>query len=226
MRLITVNWIDPAKVNARLLELGFPRDVIDAAIGVWLAARNSGTPFHSASYEGTSAYHEGVASLRIEGHPHGLVKHTRNGVELCLCPVTGVAVMLAPGDQWTGDAENPHRKPTTKYKRGPGSQELLTNPQLTMFLPAEEKIEKVKYHVWILLLRPTAEGVAAELSLPAEMGSEKTRAGKIKKTGTITDWHERIFLGTYLTGPRSDQSSRHEDLTPTGEIDVPVKQRQ
>lgn len=226
MPVATINWIEPDNIDHRLRALGFPREVLEAAIHVWMAARNSGTPFHASNYEGTVAFHEGIATLRQEGHQHGLVKDVQNGVELCLCPSTGVAVMLALGGRWTGDADNLERKPTTKYKRGPGSQELLTK-QLTMFPVVNGQVKKNDYSVWIFMLRMSGNGtVAAELSLPAVVANATSRkTGKQKKTGVITDWYERVFLGTFSAGPRDKRSQVEDDLVPTAEIDVPVRPR-
>jgi len=222
MRKKTVTWTKPADVAARLAEIGFPLDVLATTIDVWIAGMNAGTPFHAENYPGTIAYHEALATLRIEGKAHGLEKLSRDGVQLCLCPATKIAVVICQGDGRTGDIDNIDVKPTTKYKRGRGSRELL-EAQLSLFAEDTASTDKDPYDVWILLLRMTPAGEAiAELAWPSVIDVKVNAKGE--ERGTILDWHERIMLGTFNAGPR-DARSLPGDLSPTGDVVVPVKKR-
>jgi len=203
-------------------ELGFPFEVLNRTIDVWLAGMNSGTPFHAENYPGTIAYHESLATLRIEGQPYGLEKLSRDGVQLCHCPATKIAVVICQGDGRTGDIDNIHLKPSTKYKRGRGSRALL-EAQPSLFPEEPAAVDEDPYDVWILLLRMTPAGDAiAELSWPSVIDVKGNAKGE--ERGTILDWHERVFLGSFSAGPR-DAKSILSDLSPTGDVEVPVKKR-
>lgn len=218
----TVTRHKPPDVAARVAELGFPLDVLTRAIHVWIAGMNSGTPFHAENYPGTIAYHESLATLRMAGQPHGLEKLSRDGVQLCLCPATKIAVVICQGDGRTGDIDNVDVKPSTKYKRGPGSRALLES-QLQLFAEEAEAVDEDPYDVWILLVRMTPVGDAvAELSWPSVIDVKKNSKGE--ERGIIVNWYERIFLGNIAAGPR-DTMSLPLDLTPTGEVEVPLKKR-
>lgn len=209
----TVSVLVPADVNARLEEIGFPRSVIDETRDVWTAAMNSGTPFHAKSYPGTLGYHEGVATLRMEGQSYGLEGLNREGVELCVNPTTRNAVVIVQGDARTGDIDNLHLKPSTKYPRGEVSRDVLI-AQLLLF-PEEKKTNVDPYDVWVLLLYKIGDETRAELSRPRF----------IDDNGTILDWHERIFLGAQRGSGMPTSASGSNDLAPTGDVVVPVKAR-
>lgn len=220
----TVTWTKLADVAARVAELGFPLEVLLHTIDVWIAGMNSGTPFHAENYPGTLAYHESLATLRLEGQPFGLEKLSREGVQLCLCSATKIAVVISQGDGRTGDVDNLHIKPSTKYKRGRGSRTLFeAQPFLPGFDDAGDPTDVEPYDVWILLLRMTPTGeTVAELSWPAVIDVKVNSKGE--ERCTILDWHERILLGTFSAGPR-DTKSLPDDFAPTGDVDVPVKKR-
>lgn len=220
----TVALTEAADVAARVAELGFPLEVLRRTIDVWIAGMNSGTPFHAENYPGTIAYHESLATLRLEGQRVGLEKLSREGVQLCLCPSTKIAVVISQGDGRTGDVDNLHIKPSTKYKRGRGSRSLLkAQPSLPGFDEAGDAKEVEPYDVWLLLLRMTPTGDAVgELSWPSVIDVKLNSKGE--ERCTILDWHERIFLGTFTAGPR-DSKSLSSDLAPTGDVEVPVKKR-
>jgi hypothetical protein len=215
---------EPTHVVSRVEVLGFPHKVLVRTIETWLAAINSGTPFHAENYAGTLAYHESLAMLRIEGQPFGLEKLSIDGVQLCLCPATNIAVIIAQGDGRTGDVENAHIPPSTKYKRGPATRNLvMAQPMLPGFDEAGDRTDVERYDVWILLLRMTPDGEAiAELSWPALM--TVTKNSKDAERCTIIAWHERIILGTF-GGGTGDTKSLPDDLAPTGDVEVPVKKR-
>lgn len=62
----------------------------------------------------------------------------------------------------------------------------------------------------------------AELSRPSVIDIKTDEEGN--ETGTILDWHERIFLGTFNDGPKVTMPLP-ADLTPTSDVVVPVKKR-
>ncbi len=221
----TIIWTKPADVAARTAQLGFPLEVLTRTIDVWIAGMNSGTPFHAENYAGTIAYHESLATLRLEGKLVGLEKLSRDGVQLCLCPGTKVAVVIAQGDARTGDLENLHLKPSTKYKKGSGSRALLaTQPYLPGFqVETESASAEEPYDVWLLLLRMTGGGdTVAELSWPSEIHVKRNSKGE--ERCTIVDWHERILLGSFPNDPQG-QKALPSDLAPTSEVEVSVKKR-
>lgn len=218
----TISWTNPTEVAARVAEMGFPLEVLRRTIDTWIAGMNSGTPYHAKNYPGQIAYHESLATLRLEGHPFGLQGLTREGVELCLCPTTNVAVVVSQGDGRTGDIGNLHLKPSTKYKRGRGSRALLqAQPSLPGFDDEGDPTSFEPYDVWILLLRLTPDGdTVAELSWPSVIDVKCNAKGE--ERCTILDWHERIFLGSFSGGPGVGLTN---DLVPTGGFEVPVMKR-
>lgn len=200
--------------EARVAELGFPMSVLRPTIETWIAGMRSGTPFHAANYAGTEAYHQSLAELRIQGHVLGLEPLSRDGVELCFCLETRVAVVVAQGNARTGDTENLQLKPTTKYKRGPRSCEVLS-AQLDMF-QGEAKTEASDHEVWILLFHMAHDGeTRVELSRPSVIDEE---------SGTILNWHERIFLGAFPSGAGMLQPIP-TDLAPNADVVVPIRKR-
>lgn len=211
----TVNHTDPTSIATRLAELGFPMEVLTPTIDVWIAARNSATPFHAASFGGTYAYHEGVRTLREEGLPHGLEQLTRDGVELCVNHTKRTAVVIVTGDARTGDADNLHIQPSTKYPRGPVSMAVLT-AQLSLFPIEGKKARTDPFDVWVLLLHMHPDGdTRVELSLP----------GVINDEGVILSWEERIFLGTFRGNTIPAKADAPLDLTPTENVAITVKKR-
>lgn len=219
----TINWTNPTEAAARAAEVGFPFEVLTPTAEVWISAMNSGTDLHAENYAGTIAWHEAVKTLRLHGLALGLEKLVRNGVQLCFCPTTRVAVMIAQGDPRTGDAANLHIKPSTKYPRGPVSCAVL-RAQLTLFPMDAKPLATDEYEVWIFMLHMTPSGeTRAELSRPSVIQVKTSSDGD--ETGTIVDWYERIFLGSFEAGPIGGRRAIPDDLTPTGAVDVPVKKR-
>ncbi len=217
----TINCIDATDAATRAAEIGFPLDVLIPTIEVWIAGKNSGTDLHAENYAGTIAYHEALKTLREEGLRHGLEKLSRKGVQLCVCAKTRVAVVIAQGDSRTGDTKNLHIKPSTKYPRGPMSCSVL-EAQLSLF-PGEPSAKESPYEVWLLLLHMTPSGeTLAELSHPSVIDIKESEDGT--ESGTILDWHERIFFGTFKSGPRITLPLP-SDLSPTADVVVPVKKR-
>lgn len=211
----TQNWTEPTEIADRAAAIGFPLDVLRPTIEVWIAGMNSGTPLHANNFPGTIAWHQAIPTLRLEGLRYGLQPVERKGVQLCVCSQTQAAVVITQGDSRTGDTENLHLKPSTKYPRGPMSCAVLT-AQTSLFPEESLEANTDPYDVWILLLHMTPTGqTRAELSLPAIIDEE---------SGTILDWHERIFLGTF-DGQMSSAALSGADLSPTHEIDVPVRKR-
>ena len=213
----TINRILPSDAGTRASELGFPMAVLTPTIQTWIAGMNSGTDLHAENYAGTIAYHSALYVLRLEGLRFDLEKASRSNVQLCVCAKTRVAVVITQGDCRTGDMENLHLKPSTKYPRGPKSCEVL-EAQLSLFPKLNEE-KSSEHEVWVLLLHMLGNGdTRAELSRPSVIsippGSD---------TGTILDWHERIFLGTFPATPLV--SAIPGDLTPTEMVDVPLKKR-
>ncbi len=214
MSIRTRNLIDATEIADRLAELGFPLDILEPTIEVWIAGKNSGTPLHASNYAGTIAYHHAVPMLRLEGMRYGLQPLERKGVQLCVSPETRVAVVITQGDARTGDIENLHLKPSTKYPRGPMSCAVLT-AQTSLFPEGTPEADPDPYEVWTLLLHMSYSGEThAELSLPAIIDEE---------TGTILDWYERIFLGSFKN--EAQLALVPSDLTPSADVDIPVKRR-
>lgn len=97
----------------------------------------------------------------------------------------------------------------------------VLDAQLSLF-PGERSAKSDPYEVWLLLVHMTPEGdTLAELSRPSVIDIKIAEDGT--ETGTILDWHERIFLGSF-NGPKLFMPLP-EDLTPTSDIDIPVKKR-
>lgn len=211
----TRNWTD-ADAAQRAADIGFPLDVLNPTVHVWIAGMNSGSPLHAVNYPGTMAWHQAIPTLRLEGLRFGLEAVRRKGVELCVCAATRVGVVIAQGDGRTGDTENLHIKPTTKYPRGPVSSAVL-KAQLSLFPDTEDDdSDDEPYEVWILMMHKTPTG---------ETKAELSRPRTIDESGTILDWHERIFIGTFPEDVPDAARLPKPDLTPTGDIVVPVKKR-
>ena len=211
----TVNHTNPLDIASRLAELGFPLDVLTAAIDVWIAGKNSGTPYHAASFAGTIAYHEAVRVLREEGQRYGLEQLTRENVELCVNHTQRTAVVIVQGDARTGDIDNLHIQPSTKYPRGPVSAAVLT-AQMPLFPELGKKTRTDPFEVWVLLPHMALDGdTRAELSLPAV----------ISEDGVILSWQERIFLGTFRGNSLPGEGVGPIDLTPTENVNITVKKR-
>lgn len=211
----TINRTNPIDAATRCLDIGFPMDVLTPTIDVWIAGMNSGTPLHAESYAGTIAWHESVRTVREEGIRHGLEPLSRDGVQLCVNHDKRTAVVIAQGDPRTGDIDNLHLKPSTKYPRGPVSRAVL-NAQMSLFPDEGKEASTDPFEVWLLMMHMTAAGdTRAELSLPSLITDE----------GAIVDWQERIFLGTFRGNSLPGSASIPADLSPTGDVAITVKKR-
>jgi hypothetical protein len=211
----TINRTDPTEVAARCAELGFALDVLTPTIDVWIAGMNSGTPLHAENFAGTIAWHEAVRTIREEGLRHGLERLSREGVQLCVNHTTRTAVVIAQGDARTGDVDNLHIKPSTKYPRGPVSRAVLS-AQLSLFPEVGKNAKTDPFEVRILLLHMPLEGdTRAELSLPSLINDD----------GAILDWHERIFLGSFRGNDLPVRGSLPTDLSPTENVVIALKKR-
>lgn len=211
----TINRTNPTEVAARTAEIGFRTDVLIPAIDVWIAGMNSGTPLHAENYAGTIAWHEAVRTIREEGLRYGLQRLSRDNVQLCVNHTTRTAVVIVQGDARTGDVDNLHIKPSTKYPRGPVSRAVL-NAQLSLFPEEGKKARTDPFEVWILLVHMTPQGeTRAELSLPSV----------ITEDGVILDWYERIFLGTFRGNELPARGSLPADLSPTEDVVIALKKR-
>lgn len=204
-------------VNARLLELGFPRHIIETTVEVWAGGVNSVTPLHPRNFGGLVGWGESVRTLREEGIPYGLEPHIEESVEMCICRASSVGVVIAQGNAATGDRL---RDPTTKYPRGPNSREVLTvQPMLPFMSPAfdqvEEQAQYSRFNIWLLLTHMSGSEIRAELSLPRLIDAD----------GVIQRWRERILFPPMQLGiPRGGRGGTG-DPGMGDEVDVPVMRR-
>lgn len=143
---------------------------------------------HPTIYHGLNMWGEIVAALREQLRPLGWTRQEVGSYALTAHEERGLAITVASGDEATG---NPSAHPCNRSKKGRNTVEAIeANRQLELFekLPPEIQDEADGKQTWVLMHH--TDTVRGEIRL------ELSRPSSIGKDGKISEWSERIILGS------------------------------
>lgn len=143
---------------------------------------------HPTIYHGLNMWGEIVAALREQLRPLGWTRQEIASYALTIHEERGLAITVASGDEATG---NPSAHPCNRSRKGRNTVEAIeANRQLELFekLPPEIQDEAYGKQTWVLMHH--TDMVCGEIRL------ELSRPSSIAKDGKISEWSERIILGS------------------------------
>ena len=143
---------------------------------------------HPTIYHGLNMWGEIVAALREQLRPLGWTRQEVGSYALTAHEERGLAITVASGDEATG---NPSAPPCNRSKKGRKTVAAIeANRQLELFekLPPEIQDEADGKQTWVLMHH--TDTVRGEIRL------ELSRPSSIGKDGKISEWSERIILGS------------------------------
>jgi hypothetical protein len=205
--------LEPIDVQARLSALGLTEEALLHAARRWYVAWSGFTPNHPPFGIGIAAWMEAVAALREELMQEGWARSDERNYALVISPDGRTAINVATGDFGTG---RPEANPSNKAPKGISTADAISINQIQLELPLPvPQLPPVRGGdgplTWFLLLHRAPEEIRCELSVPSDMSPD----------GRITQWQERIILGTIsLDGDSVDI------VTPQGpDLDIHVKRK-
>lgn len=143
---------------------------------------------HPTIYHGLNMWGEIVAALREQLRPLSWTRQEIASYALTIHEERGLAITVASGDEATG---NPSAHPCNRSRKGRSTVEAIeANRQLELFeqLPPEIQDEAYGKQTWVLMHH--TDMVCGEIRL------ELSRPSSIAKDGKISEWSERIILGS------------------------------
>lgn len=189
MEVVRLSPFTPS--TAQMLEShGLPEVKMLEHIGQrMLGAYLDATPHDAANASGSFAYFVGIRAMRDFLIPKGWDLERSNNLELTVNPDTGVAMMVASGDKFTGREGN--RSPRTRNDKGSQTaKRVVFNSNQSSFsgegwdLPLRKTTSE--FDTWILLhfVDRKSEEMRLELSLPIN----------IDEYGHVDDWRKRLII--------------------------------
>jgi hypothetical protein len=203
----------PEEIANRLVQLGVNESALREAVYQGHLQRTRLTLNHPVIYHGLNMWGEIVAALRDQLRPLGWIRQEIGNFALTVHDEHKLAITVASGDEGTG---NPSAHPCNRSKKGRNTVDAIeANRQLELFerLPPEDHAEGDDRQTWVLMHHTdTTRGeIRLELSRPSDIGND----------GKISEWAERIILGTI---PFDDELV--EIYPPTGpDIDIDIRRR-
>jgi hypothetical protein len=193
---------DPIEVANSLAELGISSDILKEAILIGESARDACTPNDPPNTPGFEAWAKTVRGLRELLILRGWTPSEERQLSTIVNPEQTLAIAVETGDEATGT----ERTPKTKYPRGAATIAAVEQNQIVFaFMEEDAKAENTAgIETWMLVRKRTAEGVRAELSLPAEIGDD----------GRVEKWTIRIILEfiNLTPSPNPEKSSKSDDI--------------
>jgi hypothetical protein len=210
--------VEATSVHSRLAELGLDQQVLRTAVARGQLAVDNCTSHHPRMYPPLAGWAETVRGLREPLSMRGWKNSDDRNYALCVDRSGRLAIAVATGNEETGLVSG---TPSTKASKGPSTLEavLVNVAQLSLFQEADlppaappTPVEQADNRAtWILLICRADGETRAELSLPVAIGLD----------GRVTDWRERIILGSI---PR-DADTLTVAPPELPDLDVRVKRR-
>lgn len=203
----------PTEVTDALAEIGLSFDVLRDAMLAGETARDSCTTNDPSNAAGFDAWARTVRALRERLTIAGWVRDDSDGLPTVIAPSGEIAIVVATGDEATGDRD---KTPKTKYPKGPATVAVVerNSRQGDLFRPAVERvtIPNPNHKTYFLLRRRSDDFVFSELSVPDAIGDD----------GRVEDWARRIILEPISLNPQAGGGlpDRGEEIT------VNVRRRQ
>lgn len=206
------------EVQSRLAQLGVTRDELLGAIHAGLVDMEGCTELDPITLPGTIIWGRAIRRLRELKVVQGWRPENRQNVPLTVDPNAGIALTVSSGV----GVGRPDRTPRNKNPKGTATGRCVRVNHLTLF-PEHESIRLVPspsdLETWLLLVevesRLEADNVWAELSLPL----------RVDQAGYITDWDERILLGSVGLDDEPATSGEDPGSDLDDELDIPVSLR-
>lgn len=194
----------------RLDRLGLNEQSLQEAIWQGHLRRTRLTDNHPVIYRGLVMWGDSVAALRDQTRSMGWTRKDVGSYALTENEDLGLAITVASGDEATGV---PYLQPTNRSKKGRNTVEAVeANQQLDLFdvLPIEQQGGVDGNQTWVLLHHTDylVGEIRIEFSRPTAIGSD----------GKISEWAERIILGSIQLD--SDQLEIEPPSGPDIEITV------
>lgn len=176
------------EIASRLEQLGLNEQALHEAIWQGHLHRARLTENHPVIYRGLVMWGDSVAALRDQTRSMGWIRKDVGSYALTEHEELGLAITVASGDEATGV---PYLQPTNRSKKGRNTVDAVeANQQLQLFdlLPIEQQGGVDDNQTWVLLHYTDYRlgEIRMELSRPTAIGSD----------GKITEWSERIILGS------------------------------
>jgi len=206
-------YFEMQDVSTRLTQLGLDDSLLQESVRQAHLFRARITPNHPRIYPGLVMWGEIVAALRNVLRPRGWYRPEVGNYELTVNDDLNLAIAVASGDEATG---TPYGNPSNRSPKGKNTVEAVeANRQLDMFsdlLPELSQADDsdTNQQTWVLLHFTDAgkQEIRLELSRPSAIGDD----------GKISDWSERIILGSIPTG--DDDVSVESPQGPDIDFDV------
>jgi hypothetical protein len=206
---------------AQLHALGLKEAEVNEMVVRGYVERQTCTPFHPASYPGTSQWAETVAASRELLTPRGWTPKSSNNYDLVISPDEKIAIAISTGDKNTGRVNSQYGEvePRTKHPKGTETRlAVLANEPVTLFegvLPEQSLVvPRSRQDTWILLFATGEHEIRYELSRPKAQDAE----------GRVVAWSERIVFPPIEIDSLPTRADNHDDDDDgTAGIDVPVE---
>lgn len=179
---------NPNEIASRLEQLGLKEQALHEAIWQGHLHRARLTENHPVTYRGLVMWGDSVAALRDQTRSMGWIRKDVGSYALTEHEELGLAITVASGDEATGV---PYLQPTNRSKKGRNTVDAVeANQQLQLFdlLPIEQQGGVDDNQTWVLLHYTDYRlgEIRIELSRPTAIDSD----------GKISEWSERIILGS------------------------------
>lgn len=205
-----VRFVTKYEVNERLAQIGMPRSLLaEAAFQGHIDRRKASR----LDFPGRGEYDAASTALRVISEnggktPGGWHRGTYLGIPIAFNNDESIAIAVTGGDEWTGiDGEE---DPTNTALKGPAT-ERVTKLRLSYGDDTDSDINGVLFSYF--LTHPVAEDIVrVEWSVPI-----------VEADGYVRGWRERTIVGELRPDTPGPGTRKTTPLTPTGDIDVPVR---
>lgn len=198
---------EPVEVAGRMDELGIEEAVLRNAVLSGFQHASTCSEHDPPNLRGILFWARAVRSLRDQQVAKRWTAADRHNYSTVDHPDTPLSIAVAAGDANSGRVD---ADPTTRTEKGPATRQAVNRNQMS-FEDEDEDFPKTR-QTWLLLhyVDEDADELRLELSLPADFAD-----------GYITEWRERVILGSVPLSPGSQEEEDEE----SEEVDVSVERR-
>ena len=127
--------VDPLDVHARLRKLGLRASDLTDAMLAGASAMTTCMENHPPIYSGLKFWAETVRALRDRKLEDGWNRDDSGNYSTVVNAGRTIQIAVARGDEWTGRAEAPSGRPSTRHPKGVATQRVVEANQLSLFDP-------------------------------------------------------------------------------------------
>ena len=179
--------VDPLDVHARLRKLGLRASDLTDAMLAGASAMTTCMENHPPIYSGLKFWAETVRALRDRKLEDGWNRDDSGNYSTVVNAGRTIQIAVARGDEWTGRAEAPSGRPSTRHPKGVATQRVVEANQLSLFDPVpvpDNDQAGAPLITWVLLHYRDQHALRCELSTPTA----------ITPHGFVEEWNERIII--------------------------------